>query len=125
MPIAEEENDVENFKDSMVRNMTIPWFVIKQLTLISRVADADSLASTDSGYGASLVGINDSGSYFASQTVEGALAELAAGMSYVAGTVYFGDSATDGTWRITQSGSNLSIQRRESGSYVEKSAVLP
>ena len=36
---------------------------------------------------------------------------------------YFGDKNTDGTWRIVVSSSSLVFQRRESGSYVEKSAV--
>lgn len=41
------------------------------------------------------------------------------------GTTYFGDSTTDGTWRITPVGNNLSVQRREAGSWVEKSAYVP
>lgn len=40
-------------------------------------------------------------------------------------SIYFGDPATNGTWVITTSGNNLSFQRRESGVYVEKSAVTP
>jgi hypothetical protein len=36
---------------------------------------------------------------------------------------YFGATATDGTWRLTRSGNNLVIQRRESGSYVTKSTI--
>ena len=43
----------------------------------------------------------------------------------VAGVLYFGDSATDGTWRIIVSGVNLSVQLRVAGSYVEKSAFTP
>ena len=39
------------------------------------------------------------------------------------GSVYFGDSDTDGTWRITRSGTDLNIERRESGSYVLKETV--
>ena len=38
---------------------------------------------------------------------------------------YFGDSATDGTWRIVRDGNNLSFQRRESGAYVEKGKFQP
>lgn len=38
---------------------------------------------------------------------------------------YIGDSATDGSWRFTISGSNLSVQRRESGSWVEKGSFMP
>lgn len=38
---------------------------------------------------------------------------------------YFGDSATDGTWRIIRSANNLVFQRRESGAWVDKSMVLP
>lgn len=40
-------------------------------------------------------------------------------------TFYFGDSATDGTWRIVRDGNNLSFQRRESGAYVEKGKFQP
>lgn len=39
-------------------------------------------------------------------------------------TVYFGDANTNGSWRITTSGNNLVIERRESGSWVEKGAFL-
>ncbi len=39
--------------------------------------------------------------------------------------IYFGDSATDGTWKIVRSGNNLSFQRRESGAYVEKGNFVP
>ena len=39
------------------------------------------------------------------------------------GAYYFGAAATDGTWRITRSGNDLVIQRRESGSYVTKSTI--
>jgi hypothetical protein len=37
-----------------------------------------------------------------------------------AGTIYFGPAATDGTWKIVRSTNDLSFQRREAGSYVEK-----
>lgn len=39
--------------------------------------------------------------------------------------LYFGPSGTDGTWRIGRSGNNLVVERRESGSYVEKGAFIP
>ena len=39
--------------------------------------------------------------------------------------LYFGDSGTDGSWRIYVSGANLIIEKRESGSWVEKGAYLP
>lgn len=39
--------------------------------------------------------------------------------------LYFGDANTDGSWRILPVGNNLSIQRRESGSWVEKDAMTP
>ena len=35
--------------------------------------------------------------------------------------LYLGDITTDGTWKIIRVGSDLSIQRRESGTYVQKS----
>jgi len=42
-----------------------------------------------------------------------------------AGWTYYGDSATDGTWRIGRDGDNLVHQRRESGTYVTKATVTP
>lgn len=39
-------------------------------------------------------------------------------------TKYFGAEGVDGSWRITVSGSNLLVERRESGVWVEKSAFL-
>jgi len=39
------------------------------------------------------------------------------------GAYYFGDSGTDGSWRITRSGNDLVIQRRVSGSWVTKSTI--
>ena len=36
---------------------------------------------------------------------------------------YFGDSATNGSWRLIRDGNNLAIQRREAGSWVEKSLI--
>ncbi len=36
---------------------------------------------------------------------------------------YFGASDTDGSWRIVRTGNNLAIERRESGSWVEKSLI--
>ena len=40
-------------------------------------------------------------------------------------SVVFGDGATDGNWRIIPSGVNLSVQRRESGVWVEKASFNP
>ena len=39
--------------------------------------------------------------------------------------VYFGDTATNGTWRIGRSGDKLSFQRREAGLWVSKGAMIP
>lgn len=47
------------------------------------------------------------------------------GIYFNSGTVSTTDPAVDGAWFITTSGNNLSFQRRESGVYVEKSAVTP
>ncbi len=47
------------------------------------------------------------------------------GTAIITGDLYFGPPNTNGTWKITLSGNNLSFQRRESGSYVEKSVILP
>lgn len=38
---------------------------------------------------------------------------------------YFGDQNTDGSWRIVVDGTNLSVQYRESGNWVEKGSFLP
>jgi hypothetical protein len=38
---------------------------------------------------------------------------------------YFGGTATEGSWRIIRSGSNLNFERREGGSWVSKSDILP
>lgn len=38
--------------------------------------------------------------------------------------LYFGDPDTNGAWRIITSGNNLAFERREAGSWVEKSVVL-
>jgi len=38
---------------------------------------------------------------------------------------YFGDPSTDGTWRIKRSGNNLVFERRESGSWVTKTSMVP
>jgi hypothetical protein len=40
-----------------------------------------------------------------------------------AGAMYFGDPATNDSWRIVRSGNNLVIERRESGSWVTKSTI--
>ncbi len=40
-------------------------------------------------------------------------------------TFYFGDENTNGSWRIIISGTELSIQKREGGVWVEKSAFTP
>jgi len=40
-------------------------------------------------------------------------------------TLNLGDSSTDGSWRIMVSGNNLVIERRESGSWVEKGQFQP
>ena len=39
--------------------------------------------------------------------------------------LYFGDSATNGTWRIIPDGNDLNFERRESGTYVKKGADTP
>lgn len=38
-------------------------------------------------------------------------------------SLYLGDSATDGSWRIVRSGNDLVIQRRESGTWTTKSTI--
>jgi hypothetical protein len=39
------------------------------------------------------------------------------------GAVYIGGNATDGSWRMTISGTSLVVQRRESGVWVTKQTV--
>jgi len=39
--------------------------------------------------------------------------------------VYLGPATTDGTWRISQSGTDLIFERRESGNYIQKGAITP
>ena len=39
--------------------------------------------------------------------------------------VYFGDPTTNGSYRIVRSGNNLDIQRRETGSWVQKEYTMP
>lgn len=51
-------------------------------------------------------------------------------ISQVGGTstsleVYFGDSVTDGTYRMRVSGGNLVVEQRQSGSYIEVGAFQP
>ena len=36
--------------------------------------------------------------------------------------LYFGDSGTDGSWRVGRSGTSLVVERRESAAWVEKGA---
>ena len=42
-----------------------------------------------------------------------------------ANSVYIGPSGADGSWRFSESSGTLSIQKRESGTWVEKGAVAP
>lgn len=39
------------------------------------------------------------------------------------GAFYFGDAATNGSWRIVRSGNNLVLERRESGAWVTKTTI--
>jgi len=40
-------------------------------------------------------------------------------------TIYMGDVATNGTWRMRRNGTDLVFQRREAGVYVTKSTIVP
>jgi len=46
------------------------------------------------------------------------------GPTIVGTHVYFGDTTSEGSWRMYVSGNNLVVERRESGVWVEKSAFL-
>lgn len=51
--------------------------------------------------------------------------ELDVSFSYfLDGYIYFGDPNTDGTWRFYSNGTDLLVERRESSSWIEKSAFL-
>jgi len=52
-----------------------------------------------------------------------ALERLQAIDTSATGAYYLGNSGTDGSWRITRSGNDLVIQRREAGNWVTKSTV--
>lgn len=39
--------------------------------------------------------------------------------------INFGDPSIDGTWKIIPVSNDLSIQKRESGVFVEKTAIQP
>jgi hypothetical protein len=45
--------------------------------------------------------------------------------SSFANAVYMGNPNTDGSWRLIPVGSNLSVQKRESGTWVEKGQFNP
>lgn len=57
--------------------------------------------------------------------LNGGLAKLYGDGGIKAKSVYFGDYATDGTWRFEQSGNNLILSRRESGTYTTKYTFTP
>ena len=40
-------------------------------------------------------------------------------------SIIWGDGVTDGSWRIVESGNNLSVQRLEEGQWIEKSDFTP
>jgi hypothetical protein len=51
--------------------------------------------------------------------------ENCTGASGFSATANLGDPAIDGSWRLTVSGNNLLIQRRESGAWATKSTIVP
>lgn len=62
---------------------------------------------------------------FRFNALNGVLDVSSTSVTPVVTAIYFGDANVDGTWRIVVSSGNLSFQLRESGVYVEKSAVTP
>ena len=40
-------------------------------------------------------------------------------------SIIWGDGVTNGSWRIVESGNNLSVQRLEGGQWIEKSDFTP
>ena len=78
-----------------------------------------SISATGNGY--------FSGTLSASQTIT-ANSNIVANGDINAGSgssFYFGDPNTDGSWRITLNGNNLSFDHRENGTWVSKSMVTP
>lgn len=61
----------------------------------------------------------------ANQNIFDDLSSLYGAQAEVSGVVYIGSKTTNGSWRLIISGNNLSIQRLESGVWVEKSAFTP
>jgi hypothetical protein len=51
--------------------------------------------------------------------------ENCTGSSGFSTSANLGDPAVNGSWRLTVSGANLLIQRRESGAWVTKSTIVP
>ena len=67
----------------------------------------------------------ESGSYAEKQSLDSSGNPVFAGAVTVeAAILYLGPSGTDGTWRIRVDGDSLKMERRESGSYVEKQIIL-
>jgi hypothetical protein len=85
--LAVEPSDFagEGLVDDGSDNLAIDWSTAYN---DSKAVKASDLSSTATGKGASIIGIEDAGGYFAADDVEGALAELAAssgGASYTVG----------------------------------------
>lgn len=76
--------------DDGADNLAIDWATVFTIDAAdAKAVRASDLASTANGDGASIIGIEDTGAYFTSNNVEGALAELAVadlGNSFTVGT---------------------------------------
>jgi len=85
-----EPNDFagEGLKDDGSDNMAIDWSTAFN---DSKAVKASDLASTSNGYGASIIGVEDSGSFYTATDIEGILAEIAGiiqdeGVDFTVGT---------------------------------------
>jgi len=79
--------------------------------------------NTSTNVGVTGVSAGGYGGYFSSTNADKALKVIGSATVNSDGKLYFGDYDTDGSWRITRSGNNLVLQRRESGSWVTKQTI--
>lgn len=114
-----EEAVVEDLKKEMAE-------LKKQIEEARRAADNPILVPSGPG-GPGVVGIPppETGQEGQVLTITNRKATWADGGSSTDETVSIGDPDTNGSWRIIVDGANLAVQKRESGSWVEKGRFEP